>query len=67
MAGDQTTAMHASAPPGHKCADCTIDHEPCPTCYAVWWRRRHPHVHTTESEAEPFDWAALQQIRKISP
>ena len=38
-------ALHASAPPDSKCSDCTIDKEPCPTCYAAWWTRRHPHVH----------------------
>ena len=37
-----SSALHASAPEGHKCADCTIDEEPCPTCYAAWWRQRHP-------------------------
>lgn len=35
--------LHASAPPGSKCSDCTIDGEPCPTCYEAWWRTRHPH------------------------
>jgi hypothetical protein len=38
-------AMHASAPPGHKCSDCTIDGEPCMTCYTAWWKKRHPHHH----------------------
>lgn len=37
-------ALHASAPEGHKCADCSIDQEPCPTCYESWWKRRHPNV-----------------------
>lgn len=37
-------AVHASAPRGYLCSDCTIDKEACPTCYAVWWRRRHPNV-----------------------
>ena len=32
-------AKHASAPEGHKCADCSI--EPCAECYAVWWKSRH--------------------------
>jgi len=35
-------ALHASAPQGYKCADCTIDKEACPTCYRVWWAGRHP-------------------------
>jgi hypothetical protein len=36
--------LHASAPTGHKCADCTMDGEPCPICYAAWWEKRHPNV-----------------------
>jgi hypothetical protein len=36
--------MHASAPPDHKCADCEIDREPCPTCYYAWWTKRHPNT-----------------------
>lgn len=35
-------ALHASAPPGHKCADCTMDGEACPVCYTAWWRAKHP-------------------------
>jgi hypothetical protein len=38
-------ALHASAPKGFLCADCTMDKEACPTCYKVWWQRRHPNVH----------------------
>ncbi len=38
-------ALHASAPPGYKCADCTMDNEPCPVCYAAWWQKRHPETH----------------------
>ena len=38
------SAIHASAPPGYKCADCTMDGEPCPTCYAAAWKKRHPHT-----------------------
>lgn len=37
-------ALHASAPEGHKCSDCTMDSEPCPQCYEAWWRKRHPNV-----------------------
>jgi hypothetical protein len=37
---DVTVALHASAPSGHKCADCSIDGVPCPTCYAAWWPTR---------------------------
>lgn len=35
--------LHAAAPAGSKCSDCTIDGEACPTCYEAWWRARHPH------------------------
>lgn len=34
-------ALHASAPAEHKCADCTMDKEPCPVCYAAWWKLKH--------------------------
>lgn len=39
-ADGQSGAMHASAPEGHKCSDCTMDCEPCPTCYEAWWKTR---------------------------
>lgn len=46
-------ALHAAASKGFLCADCTIDKEACPTCYKVWWQRRHPNVqqraHTKDS------------------
>lgn len=38
------SAMHASAPPDHKCSDCTMDNEACPICYGAWWKQRHPHT-----------------------
>jgi hypothetical protein len=38
------SALHSSAPEGHKCSDCSIDKEPCPTCYKTWWTKRHPNV-----------------------
>lgn len=38
------TALHASAPSGLSCADCGMDKEACPTCYAVWWQKRHRNV-----------------------
>jgi len=41
---DLNKAMHVSAPKGHKCADCSIDEEPCPTCYAAWWTAKHPNT-----------------------
>ena len=37
-------ALHASAPVGQKCADCTMDGEPCPDCYEAWWQKRHPNT-----------------------
>lgn len=43
--------LHASAPAGMKCADCTMDEEPCPLCYEAWWQKRHPH--TYQMKAEP--------------
>lgn len=33
-------AMNASAPTGHKCADCNTDKIPCADCYRIWWIRR---------------------------
>jgi len=36
--------LHHNAPTNRKCADCTIDGEPCPFCYASWWRDKHPNV-----------------------
>lgn len=46
------SAMHASAPVGLKCSDCTIDEEPCPACYGAWWRERHPHSREISSVTE---------------
>ena len=46
----QPIALHASAPSGCKCSDCEIDQEPCPTCYAAWWRKRHPYTTLIESD-----------------
>jgi hypothetical protein len=37
-------AAHASAPPDHKCSDCTIDKEPCAVCYHAWWVKKHSNV-----------------------
>ncbi len=42
-------SLHASAPDGYKCADCEIDQEPCPACYAVWWQQGHPNTVMIES------------------
>ncbi len=30
---------------GYKCADCTMDNEPCPTCYAAGYKKKHPNTH----------------------
>ena len=38
---DLHPAIHASAPEGFLCADCSIDLVPCPECYAAWWRANH--------------------------
>lgn len=43
--GPRHIALHASAPKDHKCADCTMDREPCPTCYHAWWTKRYPNTH----------------------
>ena len=37
-------AMSASTPDGVRCPDCTVDGEPCPTCYEAWWSWNHPDV-----------------------
>lgn len=42
--GALLSQLHASAPDGCKCADCTIDEEACPACYTAWWEKRHPSV-----------------------
>jgi hypothetical protein len=40
---ERDEAKHAPAHQGGcKCADCTMDKEPCPRCYAAWWKKRHP-------------------------
>lgn len=36
-------AMCACIPwKGYRCADCDMYNEPCPECYYVWWRKKHP-------------------------
>ena len=47
----QHPAMHASAPEGMKCADCTMGEEPCSVCYEIWWRKKNPNVIHTEEIA----------------
>ncbi len=44
MKGGNVTGRHWSAPQGLNCADCTMDGEACPECYAAWWKHRHPNV-----------------------
>jgi hypothetical protein len=54
--------LHASAPKGMLCSECTMDQEPCPTCYHTWWAQRHPNtqlVSATDSEV----FAANQRAR----
>lgn len=47
-------ALHASAPEGMKCADCTMGKEPCPACYTAFWKKRHPNtVFVGGDEAAP--------------
>jgi hypothetical protein len=43
---DPHPALHAITPEGYRCADCSIDQEPCPACYSAWWRARNPNVST---------------------
>jgi hypothetical protein len=47
-------AKHASAPPDHLCADCTMGGEACPDCYAVYWQRKNPNT-TLVRRAAPGD------------
>ena len=49
--GAQHAALHASAPKGLCCADCTMDGEPCATCYSAWWKARHPEHVGYDNEA----------------
>jgi hypothetical protein len=47
---------HVSAPVGYRCADCQMDGEACPLCYAAWWKRRHPNtiqLPVTDTEGDP--------------
>jgi hypothetical protein len=43
-------AMHASVPfnIGLTCSDCRIDSEPCPTCYSIYWAKKHSTNHTSK-------------------
>lgn len=43
-------ALHASAPAGMRCADCSIDQEPCPACYTAAWTKRHVNVRFVRDE-----------------
>ncbi len=46
----QQSPLHASAPDGCKCSDCTIDQEACPRCYRFWWQERHPNTLLVDSD-----------------
>ena len=55
LKAEQDAPLHASAPVGYKCSDCSIDSEACPTCYRAWWTKRHPNVefvNVTRQEAQ---------------
>lgn len=52
LAASPAPTLHAAAPEGYKCSDCTIDGEACPTCYAAWWKVRHPN-HISLPAASP--------------
>lgn len=66
-------ALHASAPPGCKCSDCTIDKEACPTCYSAWWKKRHPSVQfvggelaaKSEGDETGLSIAELDEIERL--
>lgn len=71
MKADLYLALHASAPAGHKCADCTLDNQPCPTCYEAWWRKQHPNVHaatvtvisaTNITDTDRINWLAARPL-----
>jgi len=58
-------AMHASAPEGLKCSDCTLAEQPCPTCYTEWWKKQHPNVHeiAVVSELPVGKYDAVRTLR----
>ena len=58
-------ALHASAPAGHKCADCTMDKEPCPACYTVWWQKRHPNTVQWPQESVQNDTPARTNLGQL--
>lgn len=61
-------ALHASAPKGYKCADCTMDKEPCPICYAAWWQKRHPNTMQVGASAAPsLTTSATELLREAVP
>lgn len=51
-------ACHASAPQGHKCADCTMSGVPCPECYRVHWTTCYP-LHETQMSTTEMDLRML--------
>jgi len=65
---EEVSALHFSAPTGLKCADCTMEEEPCIECYTAYWKSRHPNYilqHSTPSPIEKLvgidDVVKLQQ------
>ena len=59
-------ALHASAPKDRKCADCTMDEEPCSTCYHAWWTKRYPHTHQHGGWVPTTDRKlSIEQIEKL--
>lgn len=57
-------AMHASAPQGQKCADCSMDKEACPTCYHAWWTKRHPNVNFAFSGGQRLTVEQIEGLLK---
>ena len=59
---ERSSPLHASSPEGHKCADCSIDGEACPECYAAWWQKRHPNVVLPEAPSLRGDPGGLPVV-----
>lgn len=50
LATNGLEAMHAGASDGN-CPDCSIDDVPCPNCYEIAWRKKHPAVMMLSEQA----------------
>jgi len=48
-----TNYMHASAPEGCLCGDCTLAKEACPACHKAGWSRAHPDFSQATEKSEP--------------